>query len=85
MHLHRCISFRYARHTTCGHGARADGTEPQDGVGWMHPEEKRTRWSNRRPSSKLEGPKALLVLTLTQCYPRQAPEHNPNFKYLMFI
>ena len=75
MHLHHCISFRYARRTTCGHGARADGTEPQDGVGWTHPEEKRTRWSNQRPGSKSEGPKALLVLT--QCYLRQASEHNP--------
>ena len=45
---------------------------------WTCPEEKRTHWSNRRPGSKSEGPKALLVLTLTQCYPRQVPEHNPN-------
>ena len=38
---------------------------------WTRPEEKRTCWSNWRPGSKSEGPKALLVLTLTQCYPRQ--------------
>ena len=44
---------------------------------WTRPEEKRTRWNNRKPGSKSEGPKALLVLTLTQCYPRQATEHNP--------
>ena len=24
-----------------------------------------------------EGPNVLLVLTLTHCYPRHAPEHNP--------
>ena len=78
-----CISFRYARYTTRGSEARADLTEPQDSVGWTHPEEKRTRWSNRRPGSKSEGPKALLVLTLTQCYPRQAPEHNHILNYSM--
>ena len=77
IHQHCCISFRYAKCTTRGRGARADGTEPQDGVGWMHPEERRTRWINQRPGSKSEGPKALLVLTLTQCYPRQTPENNP--------
>ena len=33
MHLHRCISFRYARCTMRGHEARDDGTEPQEGVG----------------------------------------------------
>ena len=77
MHSPRCISFRYARRTMCGRGARADGIEPQAGVGWTHPEEKRTRWSNRRLGLKSEGPKALLVLTLPQCYPRQAPKHNP--------
>ena len=64
MHSPRCISFRHARRTMCGRGARADGTEPQDGVGWTHREERRTSWSNQRPGSKSEGPKALLVLTL---------------------
>ena len=78
-HLYWCISFRYARCTTCGREARHDGTEPQDGVGWSYPEERRTNWSNRRPGSRPEGPKALIVLTLTQCYPRQALGHNPNF------
>ena len=77
MHSPHCISFRYARRTTCGRETRDNGTEPQDGVEWMHPEEKRTRWSYRGPGSKSEGPKALSVLTLTRCYPRQAPEHNP--------
>jgi len=60
MHSPCCISFRYARCTTCGRGARADGTEPQDGVGWTRPEEWRTHWSNRRSDSRSEGPKALL-------------------------
>ena len=32
-----------------------------------------------------EGPNVLLVLTLTHCYPRHAPEHNPYFQYSMFI
>ena len=67
----------YARCTMRGCEARANGTEPQDGVRWTHPEGKKTRWSHRRPGSKSEGPKVLLVRTLTQCYPRQAPEHNP--------
>ena len=65
MHSHRCISFRYARRTTCGRGARADGTDPHDGVWGTHPEEGRTNWSNRRPGLRSEGPKALLILTLT--------------------
>ena len=33
MHLHRCISFRYARCTMHGHKARDNRIEPQDGVG----------------------------------------------------
>ena len=42
-------------------------------------------WSNWRPGPRSEGPKALLVLTLTQCYPGQAPEHNPYFQYSMLL
>ena len=33
MHLHRYISFRYARCMMRGREARDDGTEPQDGIG----------------------------------------------------
>ena len=33
MHLHRFISFRYARCTMHGHEARDNRIEPQDGVG----------------------------------------------------
>ena len=33
MHLHCCISSRYARCTTRGREARDNGVEPEDGVG----------------------------------------------------
>jgi len=39
MHSYHCISFRYARCTTRGCEARADGTEPQDGEWWIHLED----------------------------------------------
>ena len=45
MHLHCCISFRYARWTTRGHEAHDGGIEPQDGEWLMHPEDGRTVWS----------------------------------------
>ena len=45
--------------------ARDVGTEPQDGVRWTSPEDGGTLRGNRRPGPRSEGPKALLVLTLT--------------------
>ena len=42
MHLHCCISSRYARCTTCGREARDDGVELEDSVGG--------------PIPKMEGP-----------------------------
>ena len=39
MYSYHCISFRYARCTTCGCEARADGNEPQDGEWWIHLED----------------------------------------------
>ena len=33
MHLHCCISSRYARCTTCGREARDNGVKLEDGVG----------------------------------------------------
>ena len=42
MHLHCCISSRYARCTTRGCEARDNGVEPEDGVGG--------------PIPKMEGP-----------------------------
>ena len=41
MYHHFCISFRYARCTTCGYEARDDRTEPQDSVWWTHLEARR--------------------------------------------
>ena len=42
MHLHCCISSRYARCTTCGREAHDDGVKPEDDVGG--------------PIPKMEGP-----------------------------
>jgi len=39
--------------------------EPQDGVWWMYPKERRTSWNYQRPVLRSEGPKTLIALTLT--------------------
>jgi len=43
MHMHRCISFSYARCKTCGREVRGVGAEPQDDVRWASPEDGRIR------------------------------------------
>jgi len=45
MHLHRCMSSRYARCAMRGRETRDDGTEPQDSDWWTDPEDGRTAWS----------------------------------------
>ena len=45
MHLHRCMSSRYARCAMRGRETRDDGTEPQDSDWWTDFEDGRTAWS----------------------------------------
>ena len=77
VHLHRCISFRYARRIMRGRKARDDGIEPQDGEWWTHPEDGRTVWSACWDWRWCQASARLQSNWLTLCQTRQAPEHNP--------
>ena len=39
MHLHRCMSFRYARRTTHGRATQDFGAKLEDGEWWIHLED----------------------------------------------
>ena len=45
MHLHCCMSSRYARCAMRGRETRDDGTELQDSDWWIDPEDGQTAWS----------------------------------------
>jgi len=57
MHSPRCISFRYARYTTRGREARADGTEPQDGLAGRILKRKEPAEATEDPAQSQKGPR----------------------------
>ena len=57
MHSPHCISFSYARRTMCGRGARADGIEPQDGVGGLILKREGAAGATEDPAQSRKGPR----------------------------
>ena len=60
IHLHCCISFRYARCTMHGLEARDDGYEPQDGVGGCILKREGPAGATEDPTQGRKGPRPCL-------------------------